>query len=504
VNDTENDHPKFERKKKLLVFVVTYFAESTLEDVLDRIPRSIFDEYACEVLVIDDASKDRSVEIGHAYQTKHPDFRLKVLHNEFNQGYGGNQKLGYTYAIRNGFDIVALLHGDAQYAPEELPRLCQPVKDGAADAVFGSRMMVRGRALEGGMPLYKFVGNRVLTIAQNALLGSSLSEFHSGYRVYDVKALSTLPFHLNSNDFHFDTEVIIQLINAKAIILELPIPTYYGNEISRVNGMKYAKNVMLATLQNVAHRADILYQRRFDVDRSNAHYDLKLGYASSHTFAIESIPSGSKVADIGGGQALLAAQLAEKGCHVRVVDQFPVESTNPNIESSVVDLEDSRLRIDTTDRDHILLLDIIEHLGDPEGFLERLRSGFGHEPKRLVLSTPNIAFIVQRLQLLAGQFNYGKAGILDITHKRLFTIRGIRRMLQDNGYRDIQIRGVPAPFPKVLGNGPLGKLAVSTNLLLIRISMSLFSYQIFLTANSTPDVDFVLRSTEISCSPPVA
>src|SRR4029078_3361100 len=119
-------------------------------------------------------------------------------------------------------------------------------------------------ALRGGMPLYKFVGNKILTRLQNLLLGTRLSEFHSGYRVYRTSALRRVPFRLNSNDFHFDTEIIIQMLNAGLRLCELPIPTYYGNEISRVNGLVYAKDVLAATLKNTLHRSGVLYQRRFD------------------------------------------------------------------------------------------------------------------------------------------------------------------------------------------------------------------------------------------------
>src|SRR5207302_1725657 len=175
--------------------------------------------------------------------------------------------------------------GDGQYAPEELPRLLAPLRNGETDVVFGSRMMTPFGALRGGMPLYKFLGNRVLTTLQNALLGTNFSEFHSGYRIYSLRALACVRFQLNSNDFQFDTEIILQLLNAGLRIKELPIPTYYGTEISRVNGLRYAKNVMVATLRNVAHRAWLLHQRALEPVATNAssHYGLKLGYPSSHT-----------------------------------------------------------------------------------------------------------------------------------------------------------------------------------------------------------------------------
>src|SRR4051794_33430975 len=114
-------------RKKLLIFVIAYFAESTLQKVLERIPAEIFDRFDCEVLIVDDASEDRTFAIGRQYQAAHPQIRITVLRNRLNQGYGGNQKVGYSYAIAEGFDYVAMVHGDGQYAPEELPRLVSPL-----------------------------------------------------------------------------------------------------------------------------------------------------------------------------------------------------------------------------------------------------------------------------------------------------------------------------------------------------------------------------------------
>ena len=464
-----------------------------MKSVLERIPRSVFKEYECEILIVDDASHDRTQDIGHAYRKQHPDIAITVLRNEFNQGYGGNQKVGYTFAIREEFNFVAMLHGDAQYAPEELPNLIAPLRDGRADAVFGSRMMRPVDALRGGMPLYKFVGNRILTALQNLLLGTSFTEFHSGYRVYSVAALKKIAFQLNTNVFHFDTEIIIQLLHARHRIVEVPIPTYYGDEICRVNGLKYAKDVMRVTLQSAAHHAGILYQRRFDPinEQENAHYDLKLGYASSHQFALDAIPDGAAVLDIGAGPGGLARELLQKGCRVAAVDQFAVsERLDDEVKVFVQDLDDEP-RFSLSEYDYLLLLDVIEHLKSPERFLERLRAQFDYSTRTLVLTTPNIAFIVQRLMLSLGQFNYGKAGILDRTHTRLFTFRSLRRLLLDHGFRIKQMRGVPAPFPKVFG-GILGRALLAMNQLLIAISPTLFAYQIFVVAETTPSVDFVL------------
>src|SRR5262249_32064360 len=141
-------------RPKLLIFIVAYHAEKTIADVLLRIPHSIAEEYETEVLVIDDGSSDRTYERAHAASlNQEAPFPVTVLFNPVNQGYGGNQKIGYFYALRNGFDFVALLHGDGQYAPECLPELVRPLKERSADACFGSRMMTNQSALAGGMPL---------------------------------------------------------------------------------------------------------------------------------------------------------------------------------------------------------------------------------------------------------------------------------------------------------------------------------------------------------------
>jgi glycosyltransferase involved in cell wall biosynthesis len=478
---------------RLLVYIVAYEAETTLKDVLDRIPRSVFEELDVEILIVDDASEDRTFELGHEYVLAHPELPLTVLRNENNQGYGGNQKIGYAYASANGFDYVALIHGDGQYAPEELGNLLRPLMLDEADAVFGSRMIHKGGALKGGMPLYKYVGNRILTTFQNALLGRDLSEYHSGYRIYRVAALDEIHYKLNANGFHFDTQIILQLMNNDARIVELPIPTYYGDEISRVNGLAYAWEVVINTASSFFHRLGLWQQRRLDpaVNKSSP-YRSKLGFTSPHSLAVSSVPAGTKVIDLGAGPGDVAAALVDKGCQVTVVDmELPEVDAGP-VEVIVQNLNDE-ITFDVCDKQVILMLDVIEHLADPEDFLDRLRAQFGHEPKTLILSTPNIAFAIQRLALLFGQFNYGRTGILDRTHTRLFTFRTLKHLLRDAGYELRIVRGVPAPFPLVAGNS-IGGALLWLNQVMIKVSKTLFSFQMFVVAESTPSVEFLVTN----------
>jgi hypothetical protein len=177
-----------------------------------------------------------------------------------------------------------------------------------------------------------------------------------------------------------------------------------------------------------------------------------------------------------------------------LVDQHQPRSRDGRVRVVVQNLDED-IEFDVSQYDVLLMLDIIEHLKNPERFVEQLRWQFDYRTKKLILTTPNAAFIVQRLMLLFGQFNYGKAGILDRTHTRLFTFSTIRRLLSDEGFKIVKVTGVPAPFPKVLGNGLLGKAALGANLALIRLSKSLFSYQIYLEAETTPAVSFVLDDT---------
>ena len=485
---------------RLLILIVAYNAERNIAAVLARVPHQLAEAYDVEVLVLDDSSKDRTFEKSREVMRDGAiPFPLHVLFNPVNQGYGGNQKIGYHFAIERQFDFVALVHGDGQYAPECLPDLVRPLRDGEADAVFGSRMLEKAAALRGGMPLYKYVGNKILTGFQNRVLGSSLSEFHSGYRVYSVAALKQIPFTLNTNDFHFDTEIIVQLMLAGLRIKELPIPTYYGDEICRVNGMKYAWDVTRAVLVARSQQLGLFYDRRFDcgpAPQENAHYQPKLDFLSPHSVAIDAVPHGARVLDLGcAGGYVGAALRRERGCRVTGVDLFPLGS-GVELDAFIrQDLNDGLPTVDFRNFDYVLILDVIEHLASPEAFVDQLRAALTLAPAtKLIVSTANIGFFINRFMLLIGQFNYGKRGILDLTHSRLFTFASFRRLFEQGGFRVREERGIPGPFALVFGVGVVGRAIASINKALVRIGRGLFAYQMFFIVEPLPSLEYLLQT----------
>jgi len=185
--------------KKIIAVLPAYNAVKTLTQTLGDIPRTWVDD----IILVDDASTDGTPELARS-------LGLTTIVHPKNRGYGGNQKTCYDAALEHGADIVIMVHPDHQYDPTLIPTLIGPIARGEADAVFGSRMLRRGEALKGGMPYWKYVANITLTLIENAVLGLRLSEYHSGFRAYRSSALRTLRYHDNSDNFVFDTEIIVQ------------------------------------------------------------------------------------------------------------------------------------------------------------------------------------------------------------------------------------------------------------------------------------------------------
>ncbi len=480
-------------RTRLLIFIVAYNAEKHIEKVLSRIPKFGLDKYDYEILIIDDQSKDSTFERALAYQKDHPEVNLTVLYNPQNQGYGGNQKLGYHYAQIHGYDVVLLLHGDGQYAPEEFDHLVTPIAEGRADAVFGSRMLNKKDALKGKMPYYKFVGNIILTKMQNRILHTSLSEFHSGYRAYAVKSLQKIPIERNSNDFHFDTQIIIQLVMAKMKIHEVPIPTHYGDEICYVNGVEYAYNIIKASIHSRLQLMGIYYKREYDLDRLDHPYKLKEGYRSSHSILIDSIPSGARVLEIGEGYGIISKELIKKGCTVTCFGSQKPGSATYYTTFISSDFNDYYKLPSAESFDVILLTDILETLERPESMLDMIRDYIKLANPEIYITSANVGFFITRFQLLFGGFNYGRRGILDLEHKRLYTKRSIKRLCEQSGMMVQKLIPVPAPYPEALGLNFWSKVLLQINSMMIGISKGLFSYEFIIKLKAKPIVKHLIK-----------
>lgn len=244
--------------KKVVVVLPAYNAAKTLKITLDAIPKNIADD----IILVDDASKDDTV-------TRAKSLKLKVFVHPHNLGYGGNQKTCYKEALKLGADVAVMIHPDFQYDPSYLPNMIKPIIDGECDAMIGSRMFFPKNALSGGMPYWKFISNIFLTRLENLILGYNLSEYHSGFRAYNRKVMQ-LPLDLNSNDFVFDTEIIVQIKIAGMKIGETPISTKYFPEASQINfkrSVEYGISILKVMIRYLLFKFRFKSYKQFEIVR---------------------------------------------------------------------------------------------------------------------------------------------------------------------------------------------------------------------------------------------
>jgi glycosyltransferase involved in cell wall biosynthesis len=241
---------------RVVVVMPAYNAARTLEATYRGLAMDVVDE----VILVDDVSHDETVDIAER-------LGLKVVVHVQNRGYGGNQKTCYLEALRSGADVVVMVHPDNQYDSTLVPQMVEPITHGQADIVLGSRLL-SGTALSGGMPLWKFVANRFLTVIENVAFGLRLSEYHTGFRAYSRRLLETLPFLLNSDDFVFDQEIMAQAVCFGFRVGEVPVPTRYFAEASSVNfqrSVEYGFEVLGLVLKYLLHRSGLVRRRQFSV-----------------------------------------------------------------------------------------------------------------------------------------------------------------------------------------------------------------------------------------------
>lgn len=479
---------------RTLIFIVAYNAEEHLESVFKRIPYARLPA-GCEILVIDDASPDATFEVGKRAALTCP-IPVRVLKNPKNLGYGGNQKLGYQIAIAEGFAAVALLHGDGQYAPELLPEIFAPILIEGADVVLGSRMLRKKDALAGGMPFYKWVGNQILTKIENRILGAKLSEFHTGYRAYRVETLRNIPFRYNTNDFHFDTDILIQLLRKNARFCEIPIPTFYGNEVCHVNGWRYFFDCLRSCWHDWLTKKGIFYRRKFDLTPSSERYQSKIDVrASSHQILVQMIPTGSRVLQVGQQNPWIPNYLTtERGCDVTILN------FNGDADYSSKPHSDRKTLGDLYPAgqvpDVVILLDVIEHVPRQRhvALLDDLRAHFSEAPVRFFVCVPNSAYLPVRLSfLLTGALNYGHRGLFDDTHAFLFTKKSLKELTDECGYDILMWHQTPAPFELALGKNRLASVLTQLNAVAARLAPSLFTYEHMIELRPRFTLDALIR-----------
>lgn len=476
------------RGKRVGILIVAYNAVSTIAKVLQRIPADVWAQVE-EVVVFDDASRDHTYELAHGLKLLSGLDKLTVIRNEKNLGYGGNQKAGYRYFVDKGFDIVVLLHGDGQYAPEILASMYAPLISGEAHAVFGSRMMTTyGGPLKGGMPLYKLAGNKILTYFENKALGMKLTEFHSGYRAYSLHALKHIDFSDMTDVFHFDTQIIIKLHHQGYRIIEVPIPTYYGDEICYVDGLRYAQDVFISVLRYQKTRKSLAvfpeYKEYF------VHYPIKESRHSSYEYFKRWIGSKKRVLDVGCGEGFFSSEVALADNRVVGIDLIPtsknagamVDYIQANLDEGFAPEVMARLEAQRFDR--ILLQDILEHVRKPEQVLREC-ARILDDAGQVLISLPNVANITVRLSLLFGRFEYAERGILDRTHVRFFTRASGRRFIENCGYEILAEKASVMPIELALGLSPANPLMKASNTVLAwftRLMPGLLGYQLLYAA----------------------
>ena len=465
---------------RVAVLVVAYNAEKKLADVLRRIPQ-VTNDIQMEVLVCDDASSDRTSEVGQQFATEFQRKNFKIIRHEINLGYGGNQKFGYEWAIANNFDAIVLLHGDGQYAPELVESFVHPIMNDQADVVLGSRMMTTGSARAGGMPVYKFVGNKILTRWQNFITGTNFSEWHCGYRAYSVQSLKAINFLENSDGFDFDTQIILQVNSAGRRITEIPIPTYYGDEICYVQGLRYARQVSMAVVKHRLKSMGFFASRvtspeyRFKYDEHSSHGKIKK--------VIENLPPGN-VLDVGCAGGEISEFATQIGHKVTAVDlnkpQTPLSKAmfvQHDLDKGLPSTIDGKF-------DLIICADVLEHLRTPDKLLYELLERLTTSGKVLA-SIPNFGNWYPRVRVLLGRFDYDARGILDQTHLRFFTRKSFIRIANTAGYDVTKIWTTGTPFEVMLRGAPKRRISWRTLLSVLakidrglcRLRANLFAYQ---------------------------
>lgn len=483
----------------VVVVVIAYRPSDAVGRVLDDVwaaTRELSGEGCARVVFLDDGTGGAAASAAETWAAADPARRLRVLRCPAKLGPGGSQKLALRYAIDCGHRLVVVIPADGQYPADAIPRLAAAWGGGKAAVVLGSRMASGG----GRVPLLRRTAIRAVGALQNRIVGGAITDWYTGLRAYDAAFLASIPFELHSNRHQFDTEMLLQALHAGAPVAEVGIDVIDDPTARRESRAGSALASLRATARLRAHRSGMLCSLLYRQTSSVRYVDKVDDLYSSHSAALRVVRElrPATLLDIGCGPGHVARRCAADGVRVTGVDREPPAFAMH--EFLRVHLDREPLPVDAFAYDVVLLLDVIEHLPDPEGFLVGLRNKSRSLPasgprSAFVLSTPNVAFASMRLSLLLGSFNYAERGILDIDHKRLFTKRSLLRALRDCGYEVERVVPVGVPFAAVLG-GRTGRFLGWGATLLARLWPTMFAFQFLVVARPLPGVAQLVRESQ--------
>jgi 2-polyprenyl-3-methyl-5-hydroxy-6-metoxy-1,4-benzoquinol methylase len=470
---------------RVALFVFDCAETSVLERVLERIPDAVaawFDEI---VIVQERAAAERR-PVPRAWFAREPG-NLRVHRLPRDAGFGGARKAAFEYALRKGFDHVVFMRGDGIHPPEELPALVRPILDDPAQMVFAYRSLRLPDAPGSWRLIPNLAAHTLATAFQNRLLGLRLRDYHSGFRLYSMRAIERVPYQLNSDDPSFDMQLVIQCRVLGVPVREVPVGPLWSEYATNAAGAIEVLRASRCAIDYRLHQLHLFRLGNYFVDEG-VRYTFKHSETGSHMQIVHAIAPGSSVLDLGCSQGLLAQPLREKGVRVSGVDIAPQAGAADDLEQYFQ--RDLDLPLDLPfgrDFDYVVVSDVIEHLRNRTQLLRGARA-FLKEGGRLIISTPNIALWFYRLSLLVGRFEYGPRGVLDETHVHLFTRATFRREVEKAGFYILAERVTALPFEIVFESTGRSRLVRSMNRIyhtLARIWPTMFAYQHILEAEIT-------------------
>jgi 2-polyprenyl-3-methyl-5-hydroxy-6-metoxy-1,4-benzoquinol methylase len=474
----------------------------SLQRILDRIPRSV-GEWFDEVVIMQERSASRERPVPRDLLGGGP-ANLQVHRLPRDAGYGGARKAAFEYALLKRFDHVVMLRGDGVHPPEALPALVHPILFDPDQMVFAYRQLRLPEAPGSWKLVPNLVAHTLATGFQNRLLGLRLRDYHSGYRLYSMRAIERIPFQLDSDDHRFDMQLVIQCRVLGVPVKEVPVgPIWREYPTNRV-GLTEVLRACRCAIDYRLHQLHAYRLGQYFVDEG-VRYTLKRSRTGSHMQIVGAIAPGSSVLDLGCSQGLLAHPLREKGVRVTGVDIAPPERLAAELDRYFQ--RDLDLPLDLPvgrEFDYVVVSDVIEHLRNRTQLLRGARR-FLKEGGRLIISTPNIALWFYRLSLFVGRFEYGPRGVLDETHVHLFTRATFRREVEKAGFFVLKERVTALPFEIVFESTGRSRLVRSASNLyhaLARLWPAMFAYQHIIEAEiTTLDEEWTVRADGIPGSP---